>query len=106
MVRIFLAFAFTYFCSALLRAVTATLAPAFPAALAGRVLSAFNLVIFAGVFAVQWGLGLLVDAFLQGLGAAVPAYQAAFALWGGLALASYLWLLWATPARPGAQTCP
>ena len=36
---------------------------AFPAELAGRALSAYNLVIFAGVFAVQWGLGLLIDGF-------------------------------------------
>jgi predicted MFS family arabinose efflux permease len=36
---------------------------AFPSALAGRALSAYNLVIFAGVFVVQWGIGLLVDAF-------------------------------------------
>jgi hypothetical protein len=74
--------------------------------LAGRALSAFNLVIFLGVFAVQWGLGLLVDAFLPAAGAALPAYRAAFAVWGALALASYLWLLWATPDRLGAQTCP
>jgi predicted MFS family arabinose efflux permease len=79
---------------------------AFPSALAGRALSAFNLVIFLGVFAVQWGLGLLVDAFLPAAGAALPAYRAAFAVWGALALASYLWLLWATPDRLGAQTCP
>jgi len=36
---------------------------AFPPALAGRALSAYNLVIFAGVFIVQWGIGLLVDGF-------------------------------------------
>ena len=36
---------------------------AFPAALAGRALSAYNLVIFAGVFTMQWSLGLLIDAF-------------------------------------------
>lgn len=36
---------------------------AFPPALAGRALSAYNLVIFAGVFCVQWGIGLLVDGF-------------------------------------------
>ncbi|MCW5236074.1 MFS transporter [Verminephrobacter eiseniae] len=40
------------------------LALAFPQALAGRALSAFNLVIFAGVFTVQWGIGLAVDAFV------------------------------------------
>ena len=36
---------------------------AFPAALAGRALSAYNLVIFAGIFALQWGIGLLIDGF-------------------------------------------
>jgi hypothetical protein len=34
---------------------------------AGRALSAFNLVIFGGVFTVQWGVGLMVDA-LQAAG--------------------------------------
>ena len=34
---------------------------AFPPALAGRALSGYNLVIFSGVFVVQWGLGLLID---------------------------------------------
>jgi predicted MFS family arabinose efflux permease len=36
---------------------------AFPPALAGRALSAYNLVIFVGVFVLQWGIGLLVDGF-------------------------------------------
>src|SRR5213075_2681811 len=36
---------------------------AFPAHLAGRALSAYNLVIFGGVFVIQWGIGLLVDGF-------------------------------------------
>jgi MFS family permease len=38
-------------------------AMAFPPALAGRALSAYNLVVFAGIFVVQWGIGLLIDAF-------------------------------------------
>ncbi|MDD0812340.1 MFS transporter [Curvibacter sp. RS43] len=42
-------------------------AMAFPPALAGRALSAYNLVVFAGVFVVQWGIGLGVDLF-GGLG--------------------------------------
>ena len=41
---------------------------AFPPSLAGRALSAYNLVIFAGVFVVQWGIGLL-DRWLPGRGA-------------------------------------
>ena len=36
-------------------------AMAFPASMAGRALSAYNLVIFAGVFVMQWAIGLLVD---------------------------------------------
>lgn len=35
---------------------------ALPAQAAGRALSAYNLVIFAGVFAMQWAIGLAVDA--------------------------------------------
>ena len=66
---------------------------AFPAALAGRALSAFNLVIFGGVFAVQWGLGLGIDA-LRALGLPeLEAYRIAF---GVLAMAcgvAYLWFV-------------
>ena len=52
---------------------------AFPAALAGRALSAFNLVIFAGVFSLQWGIGLAIDGLrAQGLTTLV-AHQCAFA---------------------------
>ncbi len=40
----------------------------FPKAIAGRVFTTFNLIMFAGAFSVQWGLGLLIDAFI-GLGA-------------------------------------
>lgn len=36
---------------------------AFPAALAGRALSAYNLLVFAGVFVLQWGIGLAIDGF-------------------------------------------
>jgi MFS family permease len=49
---------------------------AFPKELAGRALSFYNLVIFAGVFVVQWGMGLLIDAF-KGLGLSTEnAFQA------------------------------
>ncbi|OYT91598.1 MAG: MFS transporter [Burkholderiales bacterium PBB3] len=68
---------------------------AFRAELAGRALSAFNLVIFCGVFAVQWGVGLLIDGF-QALGwAQVAAYQGAIGVYGLCCLASYAYFLWA-----------
>ncbi len=66
---------------------------AFDSERAGRALSAYNLVIFAGVFCVQWGIGLLVDA-LQALGwARVVAFQAAFAVFALACTASYMWFL-------------
>ena len=67
---------------------------AFPAALAGRAMSAFNLVIFGGVFCIQWGVGLLIDS-LRAAGASEPtAFRSAFAVFGALGLLSYLWFLW------------
>lgn len=36
---------------------------AYPKNMAGRVLTTFNLVMFAGVFVIQWGVGLLTDMF-------------------------------------------
>jgi predicted MFS family arabinose efflux permease len=64
-------------------------AQAFPPAMAGRALSAYNLVIFAGIFVVQWGLGLLIDAF-QALGwAEVAAFRGAMAVYLAVGLASY-----------------
>ena len=52
----------------------------FRAALAGRALSAYNLVIFAGVFVVQWTLGLLIDGFAALGLAPVASFQAAMAV--------------------------
>jgi hypothetical protein len=61
---------------------------AFPAAQAGRALSAFNLVIFSGVFALQWGIGLAIDA-LVAFGCSEPqAFRIAFGLfWVGCCVA-------------------
>ncbi|MFC5497148.1 nitrate/nitrite transporter [Caenimonas terrae] len=62
---------------------------AFAPALAGRALSAFNLVIFSGVFVVQWGIGLLVDGFgAAGLGT-VDAFRAAMAVFLACSAGSY-----------------
>jgi predicted MFS family arabinose efflux permease len=65
----------------------------FPPALAGRALSAYNLVIFLGVFVVQWGIGLLIDAF-RALGwAEVTAFRAAFGVFLACSVLSYAYFL-------------
>jgi hypothetical protein len=66
---------------------------AFPTHLAGRALSAYNLLIFAGVFALQWGIGLAIDALRTGGLDAVSAHRGAFALLAGCQLLAYLWFL-------------
>ena len=66
---------------------------AFPTAWAGRALSAFNLVIFGGVFCLQWGIGLAVDA-LGTLGWSRPAsFQGAMGLFALCCALSQLWFL-------------
>ncbi|MCG2595866.1 MFS transporter [Ramlibacter sp. XY19] len=66
----------------------------FPASLAGRALSAYNLVIFLGVFVVQWGIGLLVDAFQAAGWTEVSSFRAAFAVFLTLSVLSYAWFLY------------
>jgi predicted MFS family arabinose efflux permease len=77
---------------------------AFPGALAGRALSAYNLVVFAGVFAVQWGLGLGIDAFRAAGFDRLSAYRGAFALLAVCCALAYLWFLWRV--EPAARTHP
>jgi hypothetical protein len=64
---------------------------AFDTRLAGRALSAFNLVIFGGVFVLQWGIGLAIDALIARGHAVDAAFRIAFAAFGLCALLSYLW---------------
>ncbi|MDT7834278.1 MFS transporter [Aquabacterium sp. OR-4] len=65
---------------------------AFAAALAGRALSAFNLMIFSGVFAVQWGIGLLIDALRAAGWPVAQAHRLAFGVFLVLCVLAGLWL--------------
>ncbi len=77
---------------------------AFAQHLAGRALSAFNLVIFGGVFCLQWGIGLLVD-LLQALGLTeVEAFRAALAVLGVCSAGAYIWFLRRRPAPSGNRS--
>ena len=63
---------------------------AFPKEIAGRALSAYNLVIFSGTFVVQWCIGLLIDTF-KGLGlTTADAFRAALGVFLICAIAGYL----------------
>lgn len=70
-------------------------AQAFPSRLSGRANTALNLLVFAGAFGLQWGIGGLVDG-LQAAGLpATAAYRSAFFSLLGLqaiSLGAFLWL--------------
>jgi hypothetical protein len=66
---------------------------AFPPALAGRALSAYNLVIFAGVFVLQWGIGLLVDGFGALGWDTVNAFRGAMAAFLACCVFGYGWFV-------------
>lgn len=72
---------------------------AFAAHLAGRALSAFNLVIFSGVFCVQWGVGLMVDGFRSHGWAEPDAFRAAMSILGLCCLGAYGWFVHRRPQR-------
>ncbi|MGL6113258.1 MAG: MFS transporter [Rubrivivax sp.] len=66
-------------------------AQAFPAAWAGRALSAFNLVIFGGVFCIQWGIGLAIDAFGAAGWTPTASFRGAFSIFGMCCVLSQMW---------------
>lgn len=66
---------------------------AFAAGQAGRALSAYNLVIFAGVFCVQWGIGLVIDAVAAAGFGRLQSYRIAFGAFALACIGSYVWFL-------------
>ena len=81
-------------------------AMALPATLAGRALSAYNLVVFLGVFVVQWGVGLLIDLFGRAGFDTPGAFRGALGLYLGCCLLSYFYFLWAPPHNRQAAFRP
>lgn len=62
---------------------------ALPPQAAGRALSAYNLAIFAGVFVVQWGIGLLIESLSLFGWDEVTRFRGAVAVFGLCCLAAY-----------------
>lgn len=63
---------------------------AFPEALAGRALSAYNLLLLSGVFVIQWCVGMAIDLFNWAGAGSVDAFRGAVGFYALVALASYL----------------
>ncbi len=73
---------------------------AFAPAMAGRALSAYNLLIFVGVFVVQWGIGLALDGF-KALGLTeLLAFQFSMGIYLLALLLAYGWFVSAKGHNP------
>ena len=57
--------------------------------LAGRGLTAYNLVLFSGVFVVQWGIGLLIDGFMALGLTEVTSFRCAMAVFLACSVIAY-----------------
>jgi predicted MFS family arabinose efflux permease len=73
------------------------MALAFPKHIAGRILTTYNLMVFVGSFAVQWGFGLLTDLF-QGFG--YDSSQALTGAMGILVILQFASLFWFLARKP------
>ena len=68
----------------------------FPNSISGKASTSFNMLIFAGAFIIQWGIGLLMDYFI-GLGILPPAaLKFSLLILLVIQIASYIWL-WVAP---------
>ena len=65
----------------------------FPAGLSGRVTTLCNLLSFAGAFAFQWGMGLLIDHLVAGGHTQASAHRYAFAMLLATQAIAWLWLM-------------
>ena len=81
-------------CSSVMGLAQPAVGMAFAPALAGRALSAYNLLIFAGIFVMQWGIGLLADAFKAAGLSEETCFQAAMSVFMCCCAASYAYFRW------------
>ncbi len=87
-----LLFCFTLF-GQVLPLVYAMVSKEFPLELSGRVTSTLNLLVFLSSFAVQWGLGLIINLWPTENGRyALAGYEAAFTVCVLFVLVPYAWL--------------
>ncbi|UZN50000.1 MFS transporter [Cupriavidus cauae] len=78
-------------CASTLSLILSTLSLSFPAAVAGRANTTYNLLVFGGSFLIQWGLGVAIDLFRDAGLPQADAFRAALGGLLGLQLVGYLW---------------
>lgn len=66
----------------------------FPREAAGRVVTLYNMFVFVGAFAIQWGVGAMVDALAKGGIGRETSFALTFATLGALQVASLIWFAW------------
>jgi hypothetical protein len=70
----------------------AILTHAFPVSMAGRAITALNLMIFIASFLVQWGIGIMINLYPAGGGNYAPeGYTLAFGVTTALQAAALFW---------------
>ncbi len=72
-------------------------AAGFPLTLSGRANTALNLVVFVGAFAIQWGIGVVIDQLQHADHPPAMALRGAFLILFASQLAAYAWFLFARP---------
>lgn len=71
----------------------------FPDHLAGRALTAYNMVLFSGVFLIQWLFGVLVDWCIGWSATEADGFRQALRIWIVLEVLALLWM-WIYRVRP------
>jgi hypothetical protein len=74
--------------------VYAILSHRFPAAQAGRVITALNALVFTWAFLAQWGIGAIIERWPASVGQYHPdGFRAAFAAFLAVQVLAYTWML-------------
>ncbi|TRZ92186.1 MFS transporter [bacterium] len=80
----------------------AILPQAFPVSMAGRVITALNLLVFVASFLVQWGIGIVINFYPTGGGSYAPeGYTVAFGASVILQVAALFWFFRGITELPG-----
>jgi predicted MFS family arabinose efflux permease len=81
-----------FFTTGITGLIYAKVALLFPVAMAGRANTAINFVSFTGAFAMQWGIGLLIDLFGWFNFSLIASYKATFLVWVLLQCFAVAWM--------------